>query len=226
MLRLMGVKKESNALRMPWAKVEQCPNMVKRSVTIVSGAEHRPMPSFGDDIGRLIPHLRRFARALVREHSPQVADDLVQETVVMAMRAERVARGSNLTSWCFAALMRVHRLREPSIMSAHDSGALGVAASGGRGATGSTLPLLPKDIARLDLLPLDEREVLLLAALVGMNYAQIADTLHVPLAAVMARLGQARNRLARADRSVGPNQSRRSAPVGKTRAAHHLRLVK
>ena len=51
------------------------------------------MPSFGDDIGRLIPHLRRLARALVRGHSPQAADDLVQETVVLAMRAERVVRG-------------------------------------------------------------------------------------------------------------------------------------
>ena len=67
-----------------------------------------------------------------------------------------------------------------------------VAARGGRVAAGSALPSLPKDIARLDVLPLDEREVLLLAALVGMSYAQIADTLHVPLSTVMSRLGQAR----------------------------------
>ena len=185
------------------------------------------MPSFGDDIGRLIPHLRRFARALVRGHSPQSADDLVQETIVLAMRAERVLRGSNLTSWSFATLMRVHRLRETAMVSANDLGAVGVAAHGGRGATGTSLPLLPKDIARLDVLPLDEREVLLLAALVGMNYAQIADTLHVPLAAVMARLGLARNRLARvAGQPVSHDRGQAVAAAGRARSAPHLRVVK
>lgn len=185
------------------------------------------MPSFGDDIGRLIPHLRRLARALVRGHSAQAADDLVQETVVLAMRAERVVRGSNLTSWCFAALIRVHRLREPAMMSVHDSGAVEVAARGGRGASGSAGPSLPKDIALLDVLPLDEREVLLLAALVGMNYAQIADTLHVPLSTVMSRLGQARGRLAKASQPPSANdRGYRSAQAPGTRTAHHLRVVK
>ncbi len=185
------------------------------------------MPSFGDDIGRLIPHLRRLARALVRGHSQQAADDLVQETVVLAMRAERVVRGSNLTSWCFAALIRVHRLREPTMMSLHDSGAMEVAARGGRGASGSALPSLPKDIARLDILPLDEREVLLLAALVGMSYAQIADTLHVPLATVMTRLSQARGRLSRASRPPAvDDRGYRSVSPASPRTAHHLRVVK
>lgn len=182
------------------------------------------MPSFAEDIGRLIPHLRRFGRALVRGHSPLVADDLVQETVVLAMRAERVLKGSNLTSWCFSTLMRVHRLRESAIMSAHDSGALGRAAHGGRGSTGSSAYFLPTDIARLDVLPLEEREVLLLAALVGMKYQQIADSLHTPVAVVMARLDLARNRLARAERPARHDQGGISA--GKVRAARHLRLVK
>ena len=184
------------------------------------------MPSFGDDIGRLIPHLRRFARALVRGHSAQTADDLVQETVVLAMRAERIARGSNLTAWCFAALIRVHRLREATLVSAREPGTVGLAASGGRGASAAPVPLLPRDIANLDMLPLDEREVLLLAALVGMSYPQIADTLHLSVSVVLTRLDHARNLLARTGHSMQPNQGHHSYPAGTIRPARHLRLVK
>ena len=51
------------------------------------------MPGFADDIGKLTPHLRRFARALVRGHAAAAADDLVQETVVLAGRTALPKRG-------------------------------------------------------------------------------------------------------------------------------------
>lgn len=178
------------------------------------------MPSFGDEISRLTPHLRRFARALVRGHATQVADDLVQETVVLAMRAERVARGTHLTAWCFAALMRLHRLRHPSASTGPLSDRSGRPANGGPASP--TLAFLPRAIAKLDALSLDDREVLLLAALVGMTYAQIAETLHVTRETVLARLTHARRHLDRIDAgaSSGLDASGRRRPTG------HLRLVK
>ena len=51
------------------------------------------MPGCADDIGKLVPHLRRFARALVRGHGAQAADDLVQETVVAAMKTDGQKHG-------------------------------------------------------------------------------------------------------------------------------------
>ncbi len=182
------------------------------------------MPGFADDITRLIPHMRRFARALVRGHSVHVADDLVQETVVLAMRAERLARGPDLTNWCFSTLMRVHRLRECTATAQGEAQATEVAAQGGsNGRAPAAVSFLPKDIARLDHLSVDEREVLLLATLVGMSYGQIAITLHVTLDTVMIRLDQARHHLARTVRAAlaaGQGAGRQGRP------ANHLRLVK
>ncbi len=184
------------------------------------------MPGFADDVTRLIPHMRRFARALVRGHSVQFADDLVQETVVLAMRAERLARGPDLTNWCFSTLMRVHRLRECAATLPGETHVAEVAAqAGGHGRAAAAVSFLPKDIARLDHLSIDEREVLLLATLVGMSYVQIAMTLHVTLDTVMIRLDQARHHLARSARSgaavaTGQGSARQGRP------ANHLRLVK
>ena len=175
------------------------------------------MPNFTDDIARLVPHLRRFARALVCGHSAQFADDLVQETVVLAMRAERIAAGANLSGWCFATLMRVHRLR----------------CQGGASDGGETAPrpdpavaFLPKPIARLDLLSLDCREALLLTVLAGMTYAQAAEALHVALDVLMHRLDLARAHLAKSDLTL-PSGALGLATNGRaSRHSHHLRLVK
>ena len=183
------------------------------------------MPVFADDIARLIPHMRRFARALVTGHSVQSADDLVQETVVLAMRAERIASGSNFSAWCFSTLMRVHRLREASMMSAVGAGSTSSAPAASRGAP--AVPFLPKPIARLDVLSLECREVLLLAVLVGMTYAQIAETLHITPDTVIHRLDLARGLLAKADRTGAPTQIQRvGGPEKPLRQPHHLRLVK
>src|SRR3954447_24677257 len=46
------------------------------------------MTAFRDDIEAMIPALRRYARALARD--ADVADDLVQDTLVRALRSERL----------------------------------------------------------------------------------------------------------------------------------------
>ena len=183
------------------------------------------MPLFADDIARLIPHLRRFARALVCGHAVQTADDLVQETVVLAMRAERIACGSNLTTWCFSTLMRVHRLRDHAVAHADDRPA---AVSGPASRPDTAVPFMPKPIARLDMLSLDCREVLLLTVLVGMTYAQIAETLHITVDTVMHRLDLARALLAKAERGAAPVSHPLAAHAAgrPQREARHLRVVK
>src|SRR5437660_7971620 len=49
-----------------------------------------------------IPHLRRYARALARNRD--LADDLVQETLLRALDAEERWRGGNLRVWLFTIL--------------------------------------------------------------------------------------------------------------------------
>ncbi len=48
------------------------------------------MSAFRQSVEAMIPSLRRYARALVRD--ADVADDLVQDTLVRALRSERKAR--------------------------------------------------------------------------------------------------------------------------------------
>ena len=171
------------------------------------------MPGFADDIGKLTPHLRRLARALVPGHGAQAADDLVQETIVLAGRSDLPKRGPVLAIWCFASLVRLNRLRartsRPTVAAAEP------------------LPFLPKDVIRLDGLSLDHREVLLLTVLAGFSYAQVADILGIDLALVIDRLTEARDALARID---GDDLGRggRDRVDGRRSAAGptHLRLVK
>lgn len=171
------------------------------------------MPGFTDDIGKLTPHLRRFARTLVRGHAAGGADDLVQETIILAARADFPKQGLPLAVWCFAALIRLNRLRNraPVAMAESDAGA--------------PLPFLPKDIIRLDALPLDFREVLLLTTVAGLPYAQVAQILDLDLTQIFARLTQARDLLARADTGVAGRASRAGDRARQGDGAH-LRLVK
>ena len=58
---------------------------------------------FREDVAATLPRLRAFARSLARE--PHLADDLVQDTVLLALRAEaRFTPGTNLEAWLFAIL--------------------------------------------------------------------------------------------------------------------------
>ncbi len=174
------------------------------------------MPGFADDIGKLTPHLRRFARALVRGHGAQAADDLVQETVVLASRADLPKRGPTLMSWCFAALVRLNRVHQRP----HGAAATEPPAD-------TPLPFLPKEVLRLDALSLDHREVLLLTVLAGMTYPQVADILNIDVDLVFARLTQARDLLAKANGA--DFGGRRGAINDRGRQAGgtpHLRLVK
>ena len=172
------------------------------------------MPSFADDLGQLTPHLRRFARALVRGHAPCAADDLVQETIVLASRAELPARGTTLAVWCFATLLRLNRLRNRAPI-----------ATAGVDGGGAPLPFLPKDILRLDALPLEFREVLLLTALAGLAYGQVAEVLDVDISLVFSRLTRARDLLTRSDQTAAGRQGRSGERLAEG-GVMHLRVVK
>src|SRR3712207_3999856 len=56
------------------------------------------------DILPLIPQLRAYARSLVTR-DPHLADDLVQDTLMLAIQAwDRFTRGTNLKAWLFQIL--------------------------------------------------------------------------------------------------------------------------
>jgi RNA polymerase sigma-70 factor (ECF subfamily) len=138
----------------------------------------------------LIPALRRFARALSRD--AETADDLVQDTLLRALRAEHLFHGGDLRSWLFTILLNLDRnrrrglSRRPTLTVIED-----VDPAGEPGSDGTA-----RDIERgLALLPIEQREVLLLVGLEGMSYREAAEVQGVPIGTVMSRLSRARTTL-------------------------------
>jgi RNA polymerase sigma factor (sigma-70 family) len=140
----------------------------------------------------LIPRLRRYARALAGDRAR--ADDLVQDTLERAWNKFHLWRpGSDLRAWLFTVMHNVHvnqvrASRDHSVLD--DEGAeMAVAPVQGAG-------LEMRDLERaLALLPAEQREVLLLIALEDMSYAEVANTLGIPIGTVMSRLSRAREKL-------------------------------
>ena len=149
-----------------------------------------------------IEAVHRMAFHLARE--PDEASDLVQETYLRAFRAERTfeLRDRGIRPWLFKILHNVFytrlgkQRRQPTIVDdmQFDN-------------TASELdhPAPAWDLASLDWEQVDQRlkhaieqldpryrDVLLLWAVEGLKYREVADVLDVPLGTVMSRLYRAR----------------------------------
>ncbi len=142
-----------------------------------------------------IPSLRRYARALTGD--TWAADDLVQDTLERACNKWRLwLVGTNLRAWLFSVMhnLFVNQLRQSS------GGARPAMLDIDELADDLAAPAYNPDQA-LDLqrcllrLPPEQREVLLLASMEDMSYAEIAKLTGVPLGTVMSRLSRARTRL-------------------------------
>ncbi len=143
-------------------------------------------------IVELIPRLRRYARALVGDRAR--ADDLVQDTLERAWNKFHLWRpGSDLRAWLFTVMHNVHvnQVRASRDHAVLDDESPEMAVAGVQGAS-----LEMRDLERaLALLPMEQREVVLLIALEDMSYAEVAGALEIPIGTVMSRLSRAREKL-------------------------------
>jgi RNA polymerase sigma-70 factor, ECF subfamily len=141
-----------------------------------------------------IPALRRYAFALLRNQTD--ADDLVQDCLVRALdhMDERTGEGE-MRPWLFSIMhnlcvSRWRRLRfRSSIVVSGTEADVSVPAS--QQATAE----LHAALNNLDQLPEEQREVLLLVAVEGLEYADAAKVLKIPVGTVMSRLSRARDKL-------------------------------
>jgi RNA polymerase sigma-70 factor (ECF subfamily) len=142
---------------------------------------------FRTGVEAAIPALRRYARALTRD--ADIADDLVQDTLVRALRSEHLFHGGDVRSWLYTILTNLNRnrlrslARRPALSPIEDNDAPDLAGpeAGGR------------DIERaLATLVDDQRTALLLVVLEGLSYREVADIQGVPIGTVMSRLARAR----------------------------------
>jgi RNA polymerase sigma-70 factor (ECF subfamily) len=139
-----------------------------------------------------IPHLRRFARYVVRDVDR--ADDLVQECLTRAIaKIHTWTPGTNLRAWLFVILKNCHinevRRERPTGEMPDDHPLLNVPAN-----QDAHINLLEVRDAYLRLSE-EHREVLLLVAIEGLRYEEAAAILKLPLGTVRSRLSRARQAL-------------------------------
>jgi RNA polymerase sigma-70 factor (ECF subfamily) len=141
-----------------------------------------------------IPALRAFAVSLSGHHD--VADDLVQETLVKAWAAFGSFKvGSNLRAWLFTILRNTYfsqyrkRRREVQDVDGIASGQLSATASQGD-------HLDVEDFRRaLAKLPAEQREALILVGAGGFSYEDAAAVSNCAVGTIKSRVNRARAKL-------------------------------
>ena len=153
-----------------------------------------------------IPRLRRYARALTR--ASDRADDLVQGTLLRALTKLHLWQpGTDIRAWLFTIMHNQYvntvrrEAREAATVDIEDISAKLVA---------TTDPTARRQLVELDRalaqLCAEQREVLLLVGLEGMDYESVAQILGVPIGTVRSRLSRGRERL-RELMGSGPKQT-------------------
>jgi RNA polymerase sigma-70 factor (ECF subfamily) len=150
---------------------------------------------FLQELEKWSPNLRRYARALTRD--VEQADDLVQDCLERALSRRHLWNlDGNTRAWLFTIMHNIHandtrrRNNRPVSVPIDDRDGHEVRPAPQH----SRIAGLELTVA-LEALPAEQREVLLLVALEGMSYGEVAETLGVAQGTVMSRLSRARARL-------------------------------
>jgi RNA polymerase sigma-70 factor (ECF subfamily) len=163
--------------------------------------------AFGAEVLRYLGPLYATALRLTRNRAD--AEDLVQDTLVKALRfSDRFERGTNLRAWLSTILHNTwrNRLRDTGREAAAievDSTRLDEAEAATDGSAGNETPeqlLLRKTLdadlrAALDELPDNFRQAVWLRDVEEFSYAEIAETLDIPIGTVMSRISRGRRML-------------------------------
>jgi RNA polymerase sigma factor (sigma-70 family) len=143
----------------------------------------------------VIPALRRYARALVRNRA--AADDLVQDCLERAISHWNQRREGDPRPWLFTILhnLAVNQFRR----SAHRGKHIAIDEANeddfGQDAVQEQKLMYQDVLDKLARLPEDQRAVLLLVAVEDLSYADAARVLDIPIGTVMSRLSRAREKL-------------------------------
>ena len=156
------------------------------------------MSDFSRRLEAEIPALRRYARFLTR--NADRADDLVQDSLERAIAKRRLwHKPESLRPWLFALQRNLYlnQLRRQARRPAEVPMDQVFSPSGQDEAQTGTV-MAREVLAALDTLEPEQREVLVLVAVEGLLYKEVAKVLALPMGTVMSRLSRGRDRLRRA----------------------------
>ena len=147
--------------------------------------------AFKRELTEVVPHLRAFARGLCGR--PDMADDLVQETLLKAWAAQdRFEPGTSMRAWTFVILRNAYLtdMRRNRFRGEYDE----IAAERILVApAGQEEPIHLSDMHRALLtLPAERREALLLVGAGGFSYEEAATICGCAVGTIKSRVGRAR----------------------------------
>jgi len=143
-----------------------------------------------------IPHLRRYARSLLRD--VDAADDLVQLCLERAMNKLHLWQTDRkLRAWLFAIMRNLHidQIRHRAVGGVQVS--LDAVAEPSQPARQEDILFTKSVLDAIDRLSPEHREVILLIGVNELSYADAAEVLSIPIGTLMSRLNRARANLRR-----------------------------
>jgi RNA polymerase sigma-70 factor (ECF subfamily) len=145
-----------------------------------------------DRVTDLIPHLRRYARALGT--SEISSDELVRATLERAQaQLDRYSPEADLRIWLFSLM---HHSYIAQLRGAEAAAELEPEPGTSAEPQLDGKPLSLRDFERaMASLPPSHREIFLLVTLEDMSYQDVARALEIPIGTVMSRLSRAREKL-------------------------------
>jgi len=154
-----------------------------------------PPARFKDELVAEMANLRAFAISL--SGSASVADDLVQEALLRAWsNFDKFQPGTSMRAWLFTILRNIYfsncRKGAREVQDTDGFYAQRVVVPGGQE---SHIEL--QDFRKaLTLLPLEQREALILVGASGLSYEEAAGVCQVEIGTIKSRVSRARSRLA------------------------------
>jgi RNA polymerase sigma-70 factor (ECF subfamily) len=172
-------------------------SMTHTAITVVQTL--RPVAAteaFRTEMLKVMPRLMAFARVLTRHR--EAAEDLVQDTVVRALRAQHSFEpGSNMLAWLCTILRNQHisglRRKRHDAMPIDDL----PDSAASIGANQDDVVEMSEIRRALMKLSPEHREVLVMVAAAGLSYAEAAEICGCAVGTVKSRVNRARNELRR-----------------------------
>lgn len=165
------------------------------------------VPDFQELAATHLESAYNLARWLVRD--PALADDVVQDAMLRALRYYHGFRGENARAWLLQIVRNVAltRLQRPSTEEPVSQDAESASQTAEVAHDGPETALMRQDDQRLlhELLaglPVDLRECLILREIEELSYKEIARIVDAPIGTVMSRLWRGRKLLVQAARAL------------------------
>jgi len=143
-----------------------------------------------------IPHMRRYARALLRDRD--AADDLVQDSLERAFgRLDQWREGDNPRRWLFTIMHHLFIDGVRRNRRQQGGGELPIESAQAVATPPAQLDgLQSRDVLEaLQALAPERRAALVLVAIEGFSYAEAANTLGIPAGTLMSRISRGRDEL-------------------------------